>query len=195
MRVVFDLVIGHGYQPVAQLGRPTLRRAQCPLLVLCLVVFSAGIHVFLAVPQHGIDKSGQLVGRGRDGLGSAQMGFLPAQEAAQGCRSGAGRGRPDATLRPPLALVFELMTLPPVIRLLRLSVNGGGTNLPTTAGDKGPWEQRGSPLFLDPGPVWKHFDTNNDTPGARRTPGVSLSPVNCHSLLRGFQPPLATPPG
>ena len=56
--------IGHGHQPVAQLSRPALCCTQGSLLILALVVFSAGIHVFLAVAQHGIDEPGQLVNGG-----------------------------------------------------------------------------------------------------------------------------------
>ena len=78
------LGIGHGHQLVAQLRRPTLGRAQRPLLILTLVVFRTSIHVLLAVAQHGVDEPGQLVGRGGDGLRRAQVGFLPAQEGAQG---------------------------------------------------------------------------------------------------------------
>ena len=76
--------IGHGHQLLAQFGRPAFGRKQRPLLILSLVVFSAGIRVLPAVAQHGIDEPGQLVGRGRNGLGRSQMGFLPAQEGAQG---------------------------------------------------------------------------------------------------------------
>ena len=77
---------GHWNQLVVQLGRTTLCRAQRTLLILTFVVFGAGIHVVLAVPQHGIDDASQLVGCGGDGLGClcSQIGFLPAQEGAQG---------------------------------------------------------------------------------------------------------------
>ena len=76
--------IGHWHQIVPQLRRPTLGRAQRPVLILLLVVLRAGIHVFLPVAQHGVDEPGQLVRRGGDGLGRIQMGFLPAEEGAQG---------------------------------------------------------------------------------------------------------------
>ena len=62
------LTIGQGHQLVAQLCRPALCRMQRPLLILTFVVFGAGIEVFLAVAQHGIDEPGQLVGGGGDGL-------------------------------------------------------------------------------------------------------------------------------
>ena len=44
---ILVLTIGHGHQLVAQLCRPALCRTQRPLLILSLVVFRAGIHVFL----------------------------------------------------------------------------------------------------------------------------------------------------
>ena len=116
--------IGHGHQPVAQLSRPTLCCTQGSLLI---VVFSAGIHVFLAVAQHRIDEPGQLVGRGGDGLGRSHLCLLPAQEGAQGAAGavqGVGRqtqGHPAARLA--LGLVLELMTLPTVMRLFGLSPN------------------------------------------------------------------------
>ena len=116
--------IGHGHQLIAQLSRPALGRTQGPLLILPLVVFSAGIHVLPAVAQHGIDESGQLVGGGGDGLGRSQVGFLPAQEGAQGAVGAVQRvaaRRRAAAARLALALVLELMTRPPVTRLLGLS--------------------------------------------------------------------------
>ena len=60
--------------------------AQRPLLILAFVVLRTGIHVVLAMAQHGIDEPGQLVGGGGDGLGRSQVGFLPPQEGAQGGR-------------------------------------------------------------------------------------------------------------
>ena len=60
---------GHWHQLIAQLRRPTLCRAQRPLLISTFVVFGPGVHVLLAVAQHGIDDASQLVGRGSDGLG------------------------------------------------------------------------------------------------------------------------------
>ena len=78
------LTIGQGHQLVAQLGGPALCRTQCPLLILTFVVFGASVHVLLAVSEHGVDDAGQLVRCRRDGLGRSQVGFLPAQEGAQG---------------------------------------------------------------------------------------------------------------
>ena len=99
--------------------------AQRPLLILAFVVFSAGIHVVLAMAQHGIDEPGQLVGGGGDGLGRTQLGLLPAQEGTQGAvgavqRVGAAR-RNAAAARLALGLVLELITRPPVMRLFGLS--------------------------------------------------------------------------
>ena len=73
-----------GHQLVAQLGGSTLGGAQCPLLILTFVVFGASVHVLLAVSEHGVDDAGQLVRCRRDGLGRSQVGFLSAQEGAQG---------------------------------------------------------------------------------------------------------------
>ena len=98
------LTIGHGHQLVAQLCRPALCRTQRPLLILSLVVFRAGIRVLVAVAQHGIDDASQLVGRGSDGLGRSQMGFLPAQEGAQGAVGAVQRvGRQTQRLGCPVA--------------------------------------------------------------------------------------------
>ena len=103
------LTIGHGHQLVAQLRRPALGRAQRPLLILSLVVFRAGIHVFLAVAQHGIDEPSQLVGGGGDGLGRSQVGFLPAQEGAQGAAGAVQRvGRQTQGRRGPVGAGFGL---------------------------------------------------------------------------------------
>ena len=109
--------IGHGHQPVAQLSRPTLCRTQGSLLILALVVFRAGIHVFLAVAQHGIDEPGQLVGGGGDGLGRApRWAFFRRRKApralSERCSALAAR-RKVAAARLALGLVFELMTRPP----------------------------------------------------------------------------------
>ena len=121
---MFLLRLGHRHQLVAELGRSAFGRMQCPLLILTFVVFSAGIHVLLAVTQHGIDESRQLVRRGGDGLGRTHLRFLPAQEGAQGlserCSPWAAR-RNAAAARLALGLVFELMTRPPVTRLSGLS--------------------------------------------------------------------------
>ena len=57
---------------------------QGPLLILLLIVFRAGVHVLLAVAEHGVNHPGQLVCRGRDGLGRTQVGLLSAQEGALG---------------------------------------------------------------------------------------------------------------
>ena len=79
-----SLGIGYGDQLVAQLGGTPLGDAERPLTILAFVVLCVGIHVRLPVPQHGVNDAGQLVGRGGDGLGRSQVGFLPAQEGAQG---------------------------------------------------------------------------------------------------------------
>ena len=64
--------------------------------MLALVVFRAGIHVFLAVPQHRVDDTGQLVGHRSDSFGHSQLCYLPAQEGGQaqglGRPAGAGLG-------------------------------------------------------------------------------------------------------
>ena len=49
------LTIGHGHQLIAELRGPPFGSAQRPLLVLMFVVFGTGVHVLLAVAQHGID--------------------------------------------------------------------------------------------------------------------------------------------
>ena len=118
------LTIGHGHQLVAQLGRPALGRAQRPLLISTFVVFRANIHVPLSVAQHGIDDAGQLVGGGGDGLGRSRWAFFRRRKApralSERCSALAAR-RNAAAARLALGLVFELMTLPPVMRLLGLS--------------------------------------------------------------------------
>ena len=120
------LSIGHGHQLVAELGRPPFCRAQRPLLILALVVLGAGINVILAVPQHGIDDAGQLVGRGGDGLRHSQVRLLSAQKRPQGTVGAVHRvvaKRNASAARLTLGLVFELMTLPSVMRLFGLSPN------------------------------------------------------------------------
>ena len=58
-------------------------------------------------------------------LGAPRWAFFRRRKAPRArCRSGAARWRPDrnaAAARLALGLVFELMTLPPVMRLLGLS--------------------------------------------------------------------------
>ena len=93
-------------------------------MVLGLVVVSAVIHVLLPIAQHGVDDSGQLVRRGRNGLGRSQLRLLAAQERSQrtvGAVQGVGRQPQPLAARLALGLVRELMTLPPVTRLLGLN--------------------------------------------------------------------------
>ena len=109
---------------VAQLGRPTFRRAQRPLLILALVVFCASVRVLLAVAQHGIDESRQLVRGGGDGLGAPSWAFFRRRKAPRALPercSALAASRSAAAARLALALVFELITLPPVMRLWGLS--------------------------------------------------------------------------
>ena len=56
------LTIGHRHQLVAQLRRSLPCGPQRPFPVLTLVVLGSGIHIALAVAQHGVNDSGQLVG-------------------------------------------------------------------------------------------------------------------------------------
>ena len=110
-----------------RVNRPTPSHPEGPAqaLILSLVVFRTSIHVRLAIAQHGVDGPGQLVCSGGNGLGRSQVGFLPAQEGAQGAVGAVQRvgGQTQCCRRPAgaLALVRELMTLPPEMRLLGLS--------------------------------------------------------------------------
>ena len=49
-----------------------------------LIVLLPRVYVGGPVFEHEVEQSGQLVGRGRDGLGLSQLGFLATQEGAQG---------------------------------------------------------------------------------------------------------------
>ena len=87
---------------ISQWRRSLLRGPQRPLAILTLVVLGSGIHVSLAVAQHGVDDSGQLVRRRRDSFGRSQLGFLAAQkgtEGAVGAMQGIGR-QPQCRSRP-----------------------------------------------------------------------------------------------
>ena len=117
--------IGHGHQLVSQLGRPPFCRAQRPLLILTFIVFGAGIHVILAVPQHGIDDAGQLLWAvAVMALGAPRWAFFRRRKApralSERCSPWAAM-RNAAAARLALGLVFELMTRPPVTRLFGLS--------------------------------------------------------------------------
>ena len=120
----WSLGIGYGHQLVAQLGGTPLGGAERPLTILAFVVLCAGIHVRLAVAQHGVNDAGQLVSRGSDGLRRSQLAFFRRRKApralSERCSALAAR-RNAAAARLALGLVFELMTLPPVTRLFGLS--------------------------------------------------------------------------
>ena len=99
--------------------------AQCPVPVLTHLVFGSSIYVLLAVAQHGVVDPGQLVGPGGDGLGRApRWTFFRLRKGPRALlerRGALAASRSAAAARLALALVFELITLPPVMRLSRPS--------------------------------------------------------------------------
>lgn len=100
------LSIVEGHQPVAQLCCPSLGGAYRTLLITGFVVFGAGINVLLAVAVMA--------------LGAPKWALLRCGKApkalSERCRALAARRRAEAA-RLALGLVFELMTLPLVMRL------------------------------------------------------------------------------
>ena len=120
----WSLGIGYGHQLVAQLHRPSLGGAQRPLVISTFVVFRASIHVFLAIPQHGVDDLASLWAVAVRALGAPRWAFFRRRKApralSERCSALAAR-RKAAAARLALGLVFELLTLPPVIRLSGLS--------------------------------------------------------------------------
>ena len=89
-------------------------------MVLALIVYRAGINVLLPIAQHGVDDSGQLVRRGRNGLGWSNWAFFRCRNAPSALLD---RYKALAARRRALAARSALVPFPHEYALYLISVN------------------------------------------------------------------------